>query len=200
MKNCELNDTIRESLESIDIRRLSMLIGHMGDKLNGHKDRFDKSDIIEKAMEIYSDGSIRHVDEIGYDHMCAEVAKLEVKSQKYCLYTEKTSKKKSKTSAIKLMNSLGDASKRKREDVIRFDALAIVDSDPLAPAVAYIMAKDIKSEWLKFEGDGVTVQIPTDSLVFICGKTEPPCLNEGKEFFDYKRRKDEFQRDYIQSF
>tara|TARA_R110000823_G_C15919173_1_gene498505 strand:- start:1381 stop:1899 length:519 start_codon:yes stop_codon:yes gene_type:complete len=171
----------------------------MGDKLNGRKDRFDKSDIIEKAMEEYSDGSIEYVDEIGYDHICSGVAKLEAKSQKNCLYTPKGTKK-TKTSSIKLMNSLGDASARKRKDVIKFDALAIIDSDPSATGVAYIMANDIKNEWLEFGADGVSIQIPTDFLVFICEKTEPLCLKEGKGFFDYKRRKDEFQRDYIRSF
>ena len=203
MIDSRLNSIVRESLESVDQGRLKNLMSHIGDELNGRKERFDKSDIIEKAIEEYSrDGSIEYVDEVGYDHMCASRAKLEVKSQKNCLYTPKGNKK-DKTSSIKLMNSLGDASLRRREDVIKFDALALVDSGRLGShlsSVAYIMEKDIKDEWLRFVGDGVTVQIPKEFLVFVYEKGEPLSLNERKEPFNYKEKKDEFQRDYIQSF
>ena len=41
----------------------------LGTQLNERKDRFDKSDPIEHCIEIYSNGYLKYVDDIGKDHI-----------------------------------------------------------------------------------------------------------------------------------
>ncbi len=47
----------------------STLITEMGTQLNDRKDRFDKSDIIEQAVAVYSGDRLAWVDLIGRDHV-----------------------------------------------------------------------------------------------------------------------------------
>ena len=47
----------------------STLISEMGTQLNDRKDRFDKSDIIEQAVAVYSGDRLAWVDLIGRDHV-----------------------------------------------------------------------------------------------------------------------------------
>ena len=46
------------------------MVYNIGDELNTRKNRFDKSDILELAVETFSDGKIIHVDKQGGDHEC----------------------------------------------------------------------------------------------------------------------------------
>jgi len=46
------------------------MVYNIGDELNTRKNRFDKSDILELAVETFSDGKIIHVDKQGWDHEC----------------------------------------------------------------------------------------------------------------------------------
>ena len=183
---------------SVSWKRFFNLVVAMGDQLNDRKDRFDKSDILEQAIQTYSDGKFEWVDAIGHDHRVGDITS-EMKSQKFCLYTKSGSSKK-KTSAIKLMNSLGDASTRNKKDVIKFDYLKIVDTgSPSSFSVAFIHKNDIKEDWLDFSKDGVTVQIPTNQLSFVV-KPENIILENKCETISYKQQKRDAQRRYIESF
>ena len=63
-------DTYAKELRSIFNRNAySTLIAQVGDQLNDRKDRFDKSDIIEQAVAVYSDDRLAWVDLIGRDHV-----------------------------------------------------------------------------------------------------------------------------------
>ena len=59
---------VQEIKKSLNYKRLSNLIYSIGFQLNDNKSKFDKSDIIEQAIQIYSDGRFTAVDEDGKDH------------------------------------------------------------------------------------------------------------------------------------
>ena len=54
---------------SLNYSRYSKLICSLGDQLNERKNRFDKADIIEQSLEVYSNGRLKWVDDIGVDHL-----------------------------------------------------------------------------------------------------------------------------------
>lgn len=178
--------------------RFFNLVKSTGDDLNRRKDRFDKSDIFEQALDTYSDGVLEWVDQIGYDHIVGDYTS-EMKTQKFCLYN-KNGSKKSKTSSIKLMNSLGDASGRTKDQVIKFDYLKIVDTgSPISYSVAFIHKNDIREEWMSFGKDGVTLQIPTEFLTFVI-EPENLILENNIKRISYIKEKQLAQRRYIESF
>lgn len=53
--------------EIIDWQRFFVAVNHMGEQCNSRKDRFDKADILEQAIDMYSGGKLEWVDEIGRD-------------------------------------------------------------------------------------------------------------------------------------
>lgn len=178
--------------------RFFNLVKSTGDDLNRRKDRFDKSDIFEQALDAYSDGVLEWVDQIGYDHIIGDHTS-EMKTQKFCLYN-KNGSKKSKTSSIKLMNSLGDASGRTKDQVIKFDYLKIVDTgSPISYSVAFVHKNDIREEWMCFGKDGVTLQIPTEFLTFVI-EPENLILENNIKRISYIKEKQLAQRRYIESF
>ena len=179
--------------------RFFNLVIAVGEELNSRKDRFDKSDLLENALANYSGGFISWVDSVGFDHQVGEFTS-EMKTQKFCLYTEKAGKLKKKTKKIKLMNSLGDASNRSKQDVIKFDYLKIIDTGSINSfSVAFIHKDEIKEEWLDFSKDGVSLQIPTNRLIFVV-KPDGLILESKKTTVSYKKEKTEAQRRYIESF
>lgn len=190
--------SIKQILQEGHWSRFFSVVDNMADTLNSRKDRMDKSDIIEQAFALFSDGHVAWVDEVGHDHFIHEHTS-EMKSQKFCLFT-KGGSLMSKTKTIKIMNSLGDASMRTKEQVINFDFLVLVDTgSEKSYSIAYIHKDDIREEWLDFSKDGVSGQFPTDSLTFVITpgdirlskKNDTPC---------YKEFKRQAQRNYIESF
>jgi len=124
---------------------------------------------------------------------------VEMKSQKFCLYTKKGNLKKN-SGNIKIMNSLGDASKRSVEDVLRFDALLIVDTGSVDSFSSALINKcDIKSDWLDFSKDGVTLKVPTSELTFIKRPSEIK-VKDSENQISYKKFKAQAQRDYLEQF
>jgi hypothetical protein len=155
---------------SIDILRrvvkwspLFDMIRDLGDQCNDRKFRFDKSDLLEMALEEHSDGQIEWVDDIGFDHIApAADESLEMKTQKGCLYTPKTKQRKARTKAIKLTNTLGAS-----EDAtmsVTADWLLLVDTETYSVAVVpYAVAV----EKAKRISDGWTVQLESEDLEYL---------------------------------
>ena len=124
---------------------------------------------------------------------------IEMKTQKHCLFTKKGTRKEH-TASIKLMNSLGDASARTRDDVLRFDHLLIVDTgNTHSYAAAIIAREDLREEWLDFQKDGVSLKMPTSKLDFVRIPSQLK-LREGKVPRTYKQLKNEAQRQYLEQF
>ena len=53
---------------AINLDDYTNLVAALGTQLNSPKDRFDKSDIIEQCIDVYSNGRLSWVDEVGRDH------------------------------------------------------------------------------------------------------------------------------------
>tara|TARA_Y100000310_G_C20645074_1_gene796076 strand:+ start:544 stop:1131 length:588 start_codon:yes stop_codon:yes gene_type:complete len=186
--------------EVVDWDKFFSIVETTGDSLNERKNRFDKSDIFEQALEVCSDGRVKWVDEVGHDHIY-NMAKLEMKSQQNCLYTKKNGDLKGTVKDIKLMNSLGDASGRSFDDVVRFDYLLIVDTDsPVSYSAAMIHRDDIDPSLLDLKKDGVTLKsFSTEKLDFIVRPNELS-LEINKNIDPYGFAKREAQRKYLEQF
>ena len=53
----------------VDWVKFFSVVDTLGKTMNGQKDRFDKSDIIEMALDAYSDSNILYVNDDGVDHL-----------------------------------------------------------------------------------------------------------------------------------
>ena len=197
-----MNHTVLKVLtESVQWDQFFNMVHHVGANLNSRKDRFDKSDIFEAALDVMSSGTIIHVDEVGYDHVATDTTdpELEMKTARHCLFTERTGKLK-KVCTIKLMNSLGDCADRTIDDVVGFDNLLIVDTgNQKSYSAALISREQIREEWLDFKKDGVTLSAPTEQLHFI-KRPEDISVSRNRDTFSYKQRKKQMQRNFINQF
>ena len=88
----EKTDTQKYSdriLQNLDVNRYYKLVNGLGPQLNDRKSRFDKSDIIEQSIDIYSNGTFKWVDQEGYDLLDQEHnVKIEVKYEDHGLFTK----------------------------------------------------------------------------------------------------------------
>lgn len=173
--------------DSIDANRYSKLIASLGNQLNDRKDRFDKADIIEQSLEVYTNGRLEWVDDIGRDHHdTATGLDLEFKYMANGLFT-KTGKPKA-TIKVKLKNSLGKNKGVEIENPADFYLLGQQDS------IAVISGTDVK-QFLVAVPDGIEAHIPFDAVEFAFQKVEPDLLVE----VSYKEQKRAMQRALIES-
>jgi len=174
----------------IDGDRYASLIKTLGDELNDRKDRFDKSDIIEQSLEIYSGGRLKWVDDIGRDnHDIVRGFDLEFKYHSNVLFTEKR-KEKRKVIKIKLKNSLGKHKGTTVNNPADFYLFGQEDS------IALISWTDIKP-YLVAVSDGIESHVPHDKLSFIFLPEEVTVSMTST--INYKQVKSEAQRKLIES-
>jgi hypothetical protein len=170
----------------------STLITEMGTQLNDRKDRFDKSDIIEQAVAVYSGDRLAWVDLIGRDHCDTETGfDLEFKYVSDGLFT-KVQKLPKKTVNVKLKNNLGAHKGIKVSNPADFYMIGQQD------AIAIISWKDIK-EFLVAVPDGIEARIPFDALSFIFDFNDID-YKDNKIDCDYKKIKMDAQRTLIETF
>jgi len=170
----------------------STLINEIGTQLNDRKDRFDKSDIIEQAVAVYSGDRLTWVDLIGRDHVDSVTGfDLEFKYVSNGLFT-KVKKLPKKTVVVKLKNSLGVHKGITIDHPADFYMIGQQD------AIAIISWEDIK-DYLVAVPDGIEARIPFDKLSFVFDFTD---INYGKALIetDYKQIKMDAQRKLIETF
>lgn len=174
---------------SIDVNRYTKLINSLGSQLNDRKDRFDKADIIEQSLEVYSNGRLTWVDGIGRDHYDNNTAfDLEFKYMSNGLFT-KTGKQKAVVK-VKLKNSLGANKGTTIENPADYYLLGQEN------AIAIISSEDIKP-FLVSVPDGIEAHIPFENLDFIFKPTD---VNIDKLVeVSYKQEKRAMQRKLIES-
>ena len=171
------------------------MIEHIGPELNERKSRFDKADIIEAGLESATNGRLIWKDNIGYDNYDAENdVKFEVKSQGNSLYTP-NGKKKDKTSAIKLTNTLQKSSTNKKLDCTA-DYLIIIDSKMFAMAI--IPYKEVVEKWSKELSDGFSCQIPKDHLTFLREPKDNDIITN-ENAVSYAEQKRKLQQEYVET-
>jgi len=174
---------------SIDAARYSRLIYSLGPQLNDRKDRFDKADIIEQSLEVYSNHRLIWVDDIGRDHYDNVTGlDLEFKYMSNGLFT-KTGKEKSVVK-VKLKNSLG---KNKGVEIENPADYYILGQEN---AIAIISSADVKP-YLVAVPDGIEAHIPFESLEFIF-KPNDVSIDKLVEV-SYKQEKRAMQRKLIES-
>lgn len=174
---------------SIDVNRYTKLVLSLGNQLNDRKDRFDKADIIEQSIEVYSNDRLMWVDDIGRDHVDTQTGlDLEFKYMTDGLFT-KTGKEK-KNIKVKLKNSLGENKGTSIEDPADFYILGQQN------AMAIISWEDIKP-YLVSVSDGIEAHIPFDAVEFIF-RPEDVNASELVEV-SYKAQKRKMQRQLIES-
>ena len=171
----------------------STLIAQVGNQLNDRKDRFDKSDIIEQAVAIYSGDRLAWVDLIGRDHVDTETGfELEFKYVSNGLYT-KVQKLPKKIVNVKLKNNLGS------HKGITVDHPADYYMIGQQDAIAIISWEDIKN-YLVAVPDGIEARIPFDKLSFIFDCNDIDHSDEIDTELNYKKIKMDAQRTLIETF
>jgi hypothetical protein len=176
--------------KSLNKKAYATLINSLGDSLNGRKDRFDKSDIIEQSLEIYTNGRLKWVDDIGRDHNDLETGfDLEFKYTANGLFTAK-GKQPKKMVRVKLKNSLGTNKGVTISDPADFYMIGQQD------AIAIISFKDVEP-FLVSVADGIEAHIPFENLTFVFNPTDITVTKTVT--LDYKQIKAEAQRKLIEA-
>lgn len=188
----KIKDYAKDLNNSIDFSRYIGLVEYIGTSLNAPKDRFDKADIIEGSLEVYSNDRLKWIDEEGRDHLDTENGNhIEFKYLTDGLYTKKSGNLKPFTSSYKIKNSLGKNKGVTLENNADYYILAQQD------AMAIIDYENIK-KYLRATGDGIEAKIPSDSLTFIFPKTNKDGKNNSVRV-NYKEEKRKMQRMIIEN-
>ncbi len=165
------------------------MVEHIGPELNDRKNRFDKADLIEAALEKATNGRLSWADDIGFDnHDKERDIKFEVKSQGNCLFT-KTGKLKRTTSEIKLTNTLQQGDNKSLNCTADF--LIIVDTkNRNSFSVGIIDFGLVVDKYSSQKSDGFSCKIPAQAITFLRVPQENTLLlkeNVVKSYADSKR-------------
>jgi hypothetical protein len=172
-----------------NFNRYATLIHGLGNQLNSRKDRFDKSDIIEQCVDVYSNGRLRWVDLEGRDHIDQNTNySLEFKYLHNGLYTG--AGKEKPVVKVKIKNSLGKNKGIQIDNPADYYIIAQQD------AMSIISWNDIRG-CLTAVADGIEASIPRHSLSWIFCPRDVQ-LGTVPEF-NYKFLKGQAQRSLIES-
>ena len=184
MKTEDYANELKSAINYIDY---ATLVYSLGNSLNSRKDRFDKSDIIEQSIEVYSEGRLRYVDDVGRDHIDTKYnLDIEFKFVADGIFTKKRKVPKDLVK-VKLKNSLGKhkGTKMKFADfyiIGQQDSLAIISGKELEPHLVAVP-------------DGIEAHVPFETLYFIF---KPENISEISMLnLDYKKAKLSAQRKII---
>jgi hypothetical protein len=188
--------------DTVDWNKFYSVVDTIGKSLNGAKDRFEKSDLFEGALEAYSKNQeIKYVNENGVDHLLPKInTNLEMKFSSGGLYhvrKPKTEKKvilKDKISSIRLVNTNSDTVRTALPDNYA-DFLVLVDVNGAA-----VISKETLKKYLRFGQGHIEAQnIPISEVAIVIG---PDSKIKRKELsnFNYKEAKKKFQLDFLSKF
>jgi hypothetical protein len=183
-----------ELAESIDKQRYATLVQSVGDQLNGRKDRFDKSDIIERCLEVYSDGRLQWVDDVKRDFVDTVLGwDIEFKYEQNVLFTNV--RQNPRNPNLRLINNLGEKTQIDPEELADFFVVGQQDSMGVI-SKRTILDDDSPSE-LDFDADAVIGDFYFEDIEIVF---RPEEIGEIRTVdVDYKRRKMEMQMDLIES-
>jgi hypothetical protein len=201
---------------NVDWEKFFSVVDTLGSTMNGQKDRFDKSDIIEMALDAYSNGAIKYVNTDGVDHHLVKLLDInsdpttqEMKFVGVLFYKEfavsRANKKRgivgskelrptNQPITLKLVNSMGSNShKTLPAGYAKF--LLVADNHSV-----HVIEVSALTPYLKFGGDGIEAhKVPCNLFHKIVGPEDV----EGRQpliGFDYKQEKLKFQRDFLSKF
>lgn len=202
--------------QSVDWVKFFSVIDTLGKTMNGQKDRFDKSDIIEMALDAYSDSNILYVNDDGVDHLLLNLPNAqglcttqEMKFVSVLFYKEfvverankragivgrKELKPNQQSISLKLVNSMGQ-NKHTALPSDYAEFLLVVDNHS-----AHVIKVSDLTPFLHFGGDGIEARkVPCNLFTQVVG---PADVNNRKPLpdFNYKEEKLKFQRDFLEKF
>lgn len=192
------------------------VIDTLGSTMNGQKDRFDKSDIIEMALDAYSNGAIKYVNDDGIDHNLVNLHNAtgnpttqEMKFVGVLFYkefvVERANKKRGTPSikelrasnqpvTLKLVNSMG-SNTHTTLPANYAEFLLVADNH----SIHVVKVSDL-TPYLKFGGDGIEAsKVPCNLFHKVVGP-EDIKSRQALVGFDYKAEKLKFQRDFLSKF
>ena len=170
-------------------------IDTLGNSLNSPKNRFDKSDILELAIEVFSDGKIKHFNGTGRDFFIPELnCYCEMKYAEDLLYTGSGKSKTKET--LTLVNTMGSNDRVSLPSTYS-PFLIAVGSKGCA-----IVSKDVLEQYLDTDSDSGQIKskdIPIEKFVFVRKKDEVTnrrvILN-----IDYSEEKLKLQKSFLNKF
>lgn len=168
---------------NVDWNKYVTLVHQIGDELNERKLRFDKSDLLERSLELFSDQNLQYVNLEGVDHIGPNGITIEMKFTEGALFTRKTKKQKDFVADLQLMNSRGSSAGRELPESYA-DFLLIADVDSAA-----VIAKQDLIPYVIDAGDGLkTSKLPSNMIqyVFVPGEHKPQVLAESMSYKDAK--------------
>jgi hypothetical protein len=169
--------------------RYFILVSAIGNTLNSHKDRFDKSDLLEQSIESYSDGKIQWINLIGRDLQLMDGRTLEVKFMGGC-FRGKNGRTRKCIPNIRLMNSLGTCSHSSLPPDYA-DFLLLSDSTTVG-----IVDRSTLAMYVKAKGDGLSAErVPYSCFAIVAnaGHVGIPIIP-----FDYLESKRRMQRLFLE--
>lgn len=196
--------------------KLYSMIDTLGTTMNGKKDRFDKSDLIEMGMDIYSNGGIKLVNLDGVDHELVNLPNAkglpttqEMKFDSKLFYKmvsvqranrrrgiegRKELQRSNDPVTLKLVNTQGENNYTELPDTYAEFLLAADNHS------AHVIEVAALKPYLKFPNDGITaVNVPTNLFIQVIGPDDitarQPLAN-----FNYKQEKLAFQRNFLNKF
>lgn len=189
------------------------VIDTIGSSMNGQKDRFDKSDIIEISLSTFSNGYIEYANDNGVDHRLTYLkdqngnpTTQELKFLSNSFYgmvvverktkykdAIKQVKKLNKSINLKLMNSNGNnihtslpVTYAKFLLVVDNYSVNVIETNSLIP-------------YLKFNGDGILAKnVPYNLFEEVVNPTE--VQNRSPKSVNYKEEKIKFQQNFLSQF
>lgn len=189
LETTPLIETAQHLKSAVDWNRYFRLISVIGDSLNSNKNRFDKSDLLEHSLEIFSGGVVKWIDANGADHLLLNGTRIEMKYILGSLQGAKGRTKKT-VSSVKLMNSLGTCT-HKTLPKNYADYLLISDSH-----IVCLLDRDTLSRYVVCRGDGLYAEkIPFTQLHTISKGVPQPVTTIG---FDYAHEKRQMQKRFIE--
>lgn len=177
-------------LKYLNVSRYYKLVNGLGPQLNDRKSRFDKSDIIEQSIDIYSNGTFKWVDQEGYDLFDAEQnVKIEVKYEDQGLFTQ-TGKNKGCV-RYKIKNTLKELKTPTLSNPADYYLFLELNG------MALISYKDME-EYLYITNakDGIECKIPFGKTVLFSKNDKKEESNE--LLINYKNEKHKLQRKIIE--
>jgi len=184
--------------DNVDWNKFYSLVDTVGTTLNSPKDRFEKSDLFEISLEIFSDNKIKYVNKQGADHEIPDLKIFtEMKFSSFGLY--KNSRRKGLIAnpiikSIRLVNTNGKAKPTALPSTYA-PYLLLTDLNG-----AVIIDTETLKEYLDFgEGNIEARNIPISQFEKIVGPDD--ITNRKKlEDFDYKQAKIQFQLEFLNRF
>jgi len=211
-----INQVCQYNKTRVDWIKLYSMIDTLGTTMNGKKDRFDKSDLIEMGLDIYSNGEIKRVDRDGVDHelvnlldpeglpitqemkfdskLFYKMVSVQRANRRRGIEGRKELQRSNDPVTLKLLNVQGENNYTELPDTYAEFLLAADNHS------AHVIEVAVLKPYLKFPSDGIkAVDVPSNLFTQVIGP-EDITARQPLANFNYKQEKLAFQRNFLNKF